>query len=211
MLPFAFVLCFLLQSTAIVVEAPQQPAPKPYVAPYTSMPQPPKLPKVDLHSCPFEGCQFGKWTAKSKVVVYSTWVFGRKPIATLAKGDEVTALTGVNVVREPGKGVFDRNVPLYGASKGDAAYMYQNCGEGEVDVWVHARFIKCADLNFSSSSGEGCQKDCDGRWLSLGRSEWWVQIRLKDGTTGWVQVDGNFDGADALARQTESRVIGCAV
>lgn len=196
LLPLA--LAFLLQSTAIVREAPQQAAPKPYVAPYTAMPQPPKLPKVDSNSCPFEGCQFGKWTATAKVVLYSTWESTRKPVASLAKGDEVTALTGVSVVFEPGKGTFDRDVPMYGASKGDTAYMYQNCGEGEVDLWVHGRFIQCADLNFSWRSMEGCHKNCDGRWLSMGKSEWWAQVRLKNGTTGWVLVNGNFAGVDAL-------------
>lgn len=196
LLPLAF--AFLLQSTAIVREAPQQAAPKPYVAPYTPMPQPPTLPKVDLNSCPFEGCQFGKWTATAKVVLYSSWESARKPVASLAKGDEVTALTGVSVVFEPGKGTFDRDVPMCGARKADPAYMYQNCGEGEIDLWVHGRFIQCADLNFSWRGMEGCHKNCDGRWLSRGKSEWWAHIRLKNGTTGWVLVNGNFEGIDAL-------------
>ncbi len=200
LLPLAFAVSFLLQKAAIAVDAPaQQPTQQPYVAPFVSMPDPPKLPKVDLNSCPFEGCQFGKWTAKATVVVYSTWESARKPIATLAKDDEVTALTGVNVVLEPGKVVFDRDVPLYGASKGDTAYMYSDCGEGAADMWVHGRFVKCAEPEFSWHEGYGCQKNCDGRWLSLGKSEWWAQIRLKDGTTGWVLVEGNFDGVDALA------------
>jgi hypothetical protein len=190
----------LLQTAVIAPDASQQqPEQKPYVAPFIAMAEPPKLPKVDLNSCPFEGCQFGKWTAKVTVVVYSTWESARKPIATLSKDDEVTALTGVNVVLQPGKGVFDRDVPLYGARKGDTAYMYQACGEGAVDIWVHGRFIKCAEPEFSWEPGYGCQKNCDGRWLSLGKSEWWTRIRLKDGTTGWVLVESNFDGVDALA------------
>lgn len=199
LLPLAFALSFLLPSTAMIAEAPQQSAAKPFVAPFTPMAEPPKLPKVDLNSCPFEGCQFGKWTARAKVVVYSTWESTRKPVATVAKGDEVTALTGVNLVLEAGKGVFDRDVPTYGALKGDTAYMYQNCGEGELDMWVHGRFIKCADLNFSGPGLEGCHKNCDGRWLSVPKSEWWAQLRLKEGPSGWVRVDGNFEGTDALA------------
>jgi len=201
-LSLALVISLLLQKGAIAgiaVDAPrQQPEQKPYVAPFTSMPEPPKLPKVDLNSCPFEGCQFGKWTATATVVVYSTWESMREPITTLSKGDVVTALTGVNIVLQPGKGVFDRDVALYGAKKGDTAYMYQDCGEGAVDLWVHGRFIKCADPEFSWQPGYGCQKNCDGRWLSLGKSEWWAQIRLSDGTTGWVLMEGNFDGVDAL-------------
>ncbi len=163
------------------------------------MAAPPKLPKVDLNSCPFEGCQFGKWTARTRVVVYSTWQSGRQPIATLSAHDEVTALTGVNIVLQPGQGIFDRDVPRYGAAKGDLAYMYRNCGEGAVDMWVHGRFIACAEPNFSWKPGYGCQNHCDGRWLSLGKSEWWAQIRLPDGATGWVLVVDNFDGTDALA------------
>ena len=200
LIPVAFAFSFLLQKAAIAVEAPQQqPAQKAYVAPFEPMPHAPKLPKVDVNSCPFEGCQFGKWTAKATVQVFSTWESNRKAIATLAKGDEVTAITGVNVVLEPGKGVFDRDVPAFGARKGDSAFMYQNCGEGAVDLWVHGRFIRCAEPNFSWNSTEGCQKDCDGRWLSPGKSEWWAQVRMQNGTSGWVLVEGNFDGTDALA------------
>jgi hypothetical protein len=187
-----------LQKTPFAVPAPVQAAPNRYVAPFTLMPRPPKLPKVDLNSCPFEGCQFGNWTATRKVVVYSGWNSTRKPIATLRNREKVEALTGVNVVLRPGKGTFGRDVPLYGAKKGDIVYAYQNCGEGAADIWVHGRFIKCADLNFSWRAEQGCRNNCGGRWLSLVQSEWWVQVRLPGGTTGWVRVDGNFKGLDAL-------------
>ncbi|HSB74032.1 MAG TPA: hypothetical protein VLC12_00200, partial [Terriglobales bacterium] len=64
----AFVLALLLQPAAIVSAHPQQPpAAKPHIAPSTLMPRPPSLPKVDLNSCPFEGCQFGKWRATAGV------------------------------------------------------------------------------------------------------------------------------------------------
>jgi hypothetical protein len=196
----ALAILLFLQTAVIVPVAPQrQAAQPPYIAPFVSMSNPPSLPKTDLNSCPFEGCQFGKWSATTRVVVYSTWESSRKPIATLSKADQVTALTGVNIVLQAGQGIFDRDVPHYGAKKSDTVYMYSNCGEGAVDIWVHGRFIKCADLEFSWQPEYGCQKNCDGRWLSLAKSEWWVQVRLKDGTTGWVVVAGNFDGTDALA------------
>lgn len=199
LVPFILATWLLLQQAAVRVEAaPHQAEQKPFVAPFVAMAERPKLPKVDLNSCPFEGCHFDKWTATKQILVYSTWEPARKQIATLQKGDEVTGITGVNIVLQPGKGVFDRDVPQYGASKEDTVYMYQNCGEGAVDIWVHGRFIKCADLEFSWNDGEGCQRNCDGRWLDLGKSEWWAQIRLKDGTMGWVLMDGGFDGVDAL-------------
>ena len=76
---------------------------------------------------------------------------------------------------------------------------FERSGEGAVDMWVHGRFIKCAEPLFSWAPGEGCRKNCDGRWLSLDKSEWWAQIRLKDGSTGWVQAMGKFEGTDALS------------
>src|SRR5437016_3815380 len=54
-------------------------------------------------------------------------------------------------------------------------------------------------VDFNACPFEGCQEDCNGHYLELGKSEWWVRVRLKDGRTGWVQVTDNFDGTDALA------------
>jgi hypothetical protein len=120
-------------------------------------------------------------------------------IADLRQGDEVIALTGVNLVLQPGKGGFTRDVPMFGAKIGDTLYTYQNCGEGAFDLWVSGRFIQCSDPNFSWKGGRGCQRDCNGRYLELGKSEWWAEIRLKNGGAGWVLVTDNFDGIDALA------------
>jgi hypothetical protein len=199
-LVLAFALSLLVQKSGIAVDpTPRQQQQKPYVAPFISMPEAPKLPKVDPNACPFEGCRFGKWTANTRVIVYSTWQLTRKPTASLANGDEVTALAGVNIVLQPGNGIFDRDVPLYGAKKGDVVYSYRNCGEGAVDIWVHGRFIQCGEPEFSWKPGYRCQSNCEGRWLSLGKSQWWAQIRLKDDSVGWVLVEGNFDGTDALA------------
>jgi hypothetical protein len=192
----------LLQRPAVGAIAVDKPQPhtdqKPFIAPFTPMTTPPSLPRVDLNSCPFEGCHFGKWTTNSKVIVYSSWELQRKTIAKLRSGEQVTAITGVNLTLKPGKGIFRRNSILYGAKKGDVAYLYGNCGEGAADMWTHGRFIKCADPNFSSKEGYGCQKNCEGEYVDLGKSEWWAQIRLKDGRTGWVLVSGNFDGIDSL-------------
>ncbi len=186
------------QAAITVAPGPQSQQKEAYVAPFTPMPEPPKLPKVDVGSCPFEGCQFGEWTAVKPVVIYSTWRAGRKLIAKLRAGEKVTALTGVNIVLQASKGSFTRDVPMFGAKKGDTLYMYQNCGEGAADIWVHGRFIRCADPDFSWKPGLGCQTNCNGRFLELGRSEWWAKIRFKSGGVGWVLVNDNFDGLDAF-------------
>jgi len=202
LIPLFFSLSLLLQRPAVgaiaVDKSKPQTQPTPYVVPFTEMPNPPSLPRVDLNSCPFEGCQFGKWTANTSVVVFTTWKSERKVVAKLQKGDEVTAVTGVNLTIKPAKGIFTQDSAMFGAKKGDIAYMYQNCGEGATDMWTHGRFIKCSDPNFSWERGSGCEERCNGKYTDLGKSEWWAQIRLKDGTTGWVLMTGNFDGVDAL-------------
>ena len=168
------------------------------VMPFTRMAKPPKLPKVDRDACPFEGCQFGKWTARSVVNVYSTWSASRQRIARLSTGQVVTALTGINIVHRPSKGRFTRDVAMFGAKAGDWLYSYRYCGEGAEDVWVRGRFFKCVDPNFSWKRGEGCQRDCNGRYLALAKSDWWVQIRFGVGRTGWVLGKQNFQGTDAF-------------
>jgi len=197
---FIFTFVMLQAVGAIRMDPNPQPAPKQeFVAPFVVMAQPPAVPRVDFNACPFEGCQFGKWTARKPVNVFSTWAAGRKVIARVKPGEKVKAITGVNIVLQVGKGIFDRDVPMFGAKKGDFVYSYEYCGEGEQDIWTHGRFIKCTDPNFSWKPGEGCQEDCNGHYLELGKSEWWVRIRMKDGRTGWVRVTDDFDGTDALA------------
>lgn len=196
------VLAFVLaQAKGAIVAASPQPAhsKEDFVVPFTPMAKAPDLPKVDHNSCPFEGCRFGKWTARSAVKVFSSWRSDRKVVAGLSKGEEVTALTGVSITIKPGKGTFTRDVPMFGAKAGDTLYTYKYCGEGAEDLWVRGRFIQCSDPNFSWKPGIGCQTDCNGRYLELAESEWWVQIRLKNGKTGWVRVTNNFDGTDSLA------------
>src|SRR5205823_13295764 len=61
----------------------------------------PTLPKIDEKACPFEGCQFGPWTATDQVQLFSTWKKDRKPLVTISKGEAVTAITGVHVTFEP--------------------------------------------------------------------------------------------------------------
>jgi hypothetical protein len=53
--------------------------------------------------------------------------------------------------------------------------------------------------------GYGCHQNCNGHWLSLSKSEWWVHIQLKEGSTGWLLLQDNSTGLDALADLTAHR------
>ena len=54
--------------------------------------------------------------------------------------------------------------------------------------------------------GAGCTHKCTAKVLKQGRTEWWIQIKTKVGTTGWTK-DASFDGMDALGGTGESALL----
>jgi hypothetical protein len=177
----------------IVLAAPQlDPSLTPHKAPK------PELPKIDENACPFEGCQFGAWTATEDVQLYSTWKADGKPVAKLAKGDAVTARTGVNITFEPSEIVVTAPMPAYGLKPGDTIFGYMNYGEGVFSAWFNGYWVEQFDGSGFSSENGGCSRNCTGKWLKEGRIEWWVEIKTKDGLTGWTNETSKFDGKDAL-------------
>lgn len=95
----------------------------------------PALPKIDEKACPFEGCQFGAWTATDNVQLFSTWKEDRKPVAVISKGEAVTAITGVHVTFEPSEIQVTAPIPAYGLKAGDTVYGYMYKGEGVFSGW----------------------------------------------------------------------------
>jgi hypothetical protein len=158
----------------------------------------PALPKIDEKACPFEGCQFGAWTATDSVQLYSTWKADRKPVATIAKGEGVTAITGVNITFEPSEIEVTAPMPNYGLKPGDKIFGYMNYGEGVFSAWFNGYWVEEFDGSGFSSPDGGCNRNCTGKWVKDGRVEWWVEMKTKDGATGWTNDTTKFDGKDAL-------------
>jgi len=121
--------CALLLATQLDSGTSLQKAPKPL------------LPKVDEHACPFEGCQFGKWTAQQSVPFYSTWRPERKALRTITKGQTVTALTGIYITIVPGDIEVTAPIPDYGLKPGDHVFQYMNLGEGVFNAWASGYWI----------------------------------------------------------------------
>jgi hypothetical protein len=162
----------------------------------------PVLPKIDYNACPFEGCQFGKWTARRRVVIYQTRAVRGRPVATLQKGEEVTALTGVNVTYEPSEFRVTAPIPDYGLKPGDTILGYMYLGEGAFNAWFKGNWVETFDDGPSieyGPFGSGCRPNCNARLLKPGRFEWWAEIKTKSGIVGWTKESNAFDGADALA------------
>src|SRR6201993_1836662 len=96
-------------SLLMLLAAPQlDPSLKPKLDPR------PVLPKIEKTACPFEGCQFGAWTATDNVQLFSKWAEDRKPVTTISKGEEVTAITGVHITLKPTEIQVTMSIPNYG-------------------------------------------------------------------------------------------------
>lgn len=163
----------------------------------------PQLPRIDQHACPFEGCQFGKWTAREPVHFYSTWKSDRKLLRTIAKGETVTAVSGIYVTYEPAEIEVTAPMPGYKLKPGDKIYGYMSIGEGFFNAWFNGYWVEEFDgSSISAPDGSGCRRNCTARLLKPARAEWWVQIKTRDGTSGWTKEGNKFDGSDSLALLT---------
>jgi hypothetical protein len=162
----------------------------------------PELPFFDWNACPFEGCTYREWTALKPVVVYDTWERTRTRIAKLAKGEKVTAITGVVIIFKPGIIRMDRDLPQDGLKRGDMILTYAYRGEGAWAVWFDGKYVNGFEVPYAKrADGKGCLEDCAATELQDGNKEWWAKIKLKSGKTAWVNMDKDvqsFDGVDLL-------------
>jgi len=156
----------------------------------------PSLPKINENACPFEGCQFGAWTATDGVQLYSTWKGDRNPAVKISKGEPVTALTGIHITFEPDEIQVTAPIPQYALKPGDTVFGYRNLGEGFFNAWFNGYWVE--EFDGSGVDGFGCEKKCNAKLLKPGHSEWWVEIQTRDGAVGWTQETTKFDGKDAL-------------
>jgi len=162
-------------------------------------PQPP-LPKIDENACPFEGCQFGTWTARQKVQLFSTWQSGRRPVTEVAEGEVLTAITGIHITIEPSEIQVTAPIPDYSLKPGDIVFGYMNHGEGTFSAWFNGYWVEEFDgSGIEDPKGSGCTHNCSAKLLKPGKTEWWVQMKTKGGLIGWTKETDKFDGKDSLA------------
>ena len=169
----------------------------------------PTLPYYDWKACPFEGCTYREWTALGPVAVYDTWKRDRRQLGTLTKGEKVTGITGVVITFRPGVIRMMRDLPEAGLKKDETILTYTYLGEGFSSVWLHDAFHAEYDITFTKwPDGQGCGgAHCAATYVDLGKKDWWAQIRLSSGSTGWVDMDhSEFDGIDILARLLQPRL-----
>lgn len=160
----------------------------------------PRLPYVDQHVCPFEGCSYRTWTARKRIEVYDTWRGGRRQLTSIRRGQTIDAIDGLVITERPGMIRMDDDLPTRGLRKGDTVLVYTYHGEFVSSVWVRGLFYPEMDLSFARGmDGGGCTARCAGTYIDAGASVWWARIRTSRGTVGWTRAAGAFDGQDLLA------------
>jgi hypothetical protein len=162
------------------------------------MPEPPKLPMIMEHACPFEGCSFREWAVIKDFDVFDTWKSPRKKLDTIRHGDRVLGETGVFVTWEPDRVRATRDVPALNLKSGDVYLRYMYEGEGFWDLWAAGVWYTEQDGAYARETGQTECKNCNAEVLSEGRKEWWVKVK-KGKLEGWTLEENQFDHMDVIA------------
>lgn len=166
----------------------------------------PPMPLEEAGACPFEGCQFGVWTARETVVARRSRSTSAARSFTVRKGETVTALTGVLVITRPGRVEFRERTDLLtkdgqiSVEPGETLYLLGYRGEGLTDAWFKGRTYHEVDgaMEFFNAICDTRPERCSGRIVERQRSTWWVQIRNGAGAVGWTNQADVFYGRDAF-------------
>jgi hypothetical protein len=179
--------------------------------PQSQLDERPRLPFTDDGACPFEGCQYGEWTARVQVVARRDANISSPVVFTIRPNEKISALNGRVITRQLGiikmlkRVVFDEvetsTVP-YSTHKvevpaGAVLYLLHEEGEGYCLYWYNGA-THHQDL-YAESVHKG---NDDFPWdvISVPKTEWWVKVKNHDGRIGWI-LNPNFQGMDALGGQ----------
>ena len=148
----------------------------------------PASPFVVKDARPFEGCQYGAWTAGSSANLYEK-VNGPLLNRQIQKGERVLARTG-EIHATPRKATVThvyKSDEEQGIHVGSIVYFLYPLGEGAAKVWHEGRTKDGSmDLTLQFDSPDTGSRSWD----------WWVEVRLEDGTIGWLKNPVGFEGMD---------------
>jgi len=154
----------------------------------------PKLPVIDYEGCPGKSNPIPNVKLVKDDLIYSSPDKGNL-VARLTAGQRVTVLAGANVVRQPDRAVIkyvshdDTHWPPVKA--GDIVLSYGWHVDGNMvfwskGVWFQEDIESVAEkgvCGFTSGFGPG---GCTIDIVKDGVIEWWVQVKTRNGVSGWV-------------------------
>jgi hypothetical protein len=164
---------------------------------------------IDKGACPFECCTYtgdnnsNKWKVTAKTKVYDK-IGSKKVVAVLLPGQMINAPTG-EVHTKPTHLRMTKDYNDFKA--GQDIYVLTSSGEGYFKIWHNGHYyeddtITCVMYEdpYAEEMDEKhyCyQAKTSSEVVSRGHSDWWVQIKLKNGKRGWALVGDNFTNNDA--------------
>jgi hypothetical protein len=175
------------------------------VQPQDSSTEGPTVPFEDEGACPFEGCVYREWTAKSAIRVRTARRIDASIAFMLRAGERVAALTGIVITVKAGRVQFRESRTLKTGSgsvridPGETLYLLTYQGEGFTKAWFKGKlFIDVDTVEFFNGVCDIEPSRCAGRIIEKSQTEWWVQVRNRAGGVGWTNEAEKFDGKDAL-------------
>ena len=165
----------------------------------------PPIPFEDPGACPFEGCVYGDWKAIEEVDVHAERRDDAPVVFKVRSGEGVKAVTGIVVITQPGRAVFDRRQRLTTATgsidlmPGQTLFLLTYQGEGFTKAWFDGKVYTDVDTaSFMNAMCTTKPEQCTGKVVEKPQWEWWIQIRNAEGQTGWTREPDKFDGKDSL-------------
>jgi hypothetical protein len=156
----------------------------------------PKLPFIDRDVCPFECCQYGKWTAGVSQRAYKSSNKESGLAFTIRPSETVYALTGLIITRKAGLVIVRKQTRFYDVTvpAGAKLYVLHLEGEGVALFWYKGASHR-GELYASSvhKGNEAYPWDV----LSVPETEWWARVRNRHGYAGWILNPRGFRGMDA--------------
>lgn len=145
-------------------------------------------------ACPFECCQYGRWTVLKDTILVAA-PGSKRTIGMAKKGSRATGLTGeVHLKPEPVVVVFDGVLP-----KDSIVFILDSGGEGSGRVYAKGKIIDTFlwYAEYCLDPSEVCWGETLLPPNERKKPVWWVKVRLPNGLTGWTDQTENFGGMDA--------------
>ncbi len=146
----------------------------------------------DRGACPFECCEYRNWVAKKDVITKRD-MSDQSPVAfRINKGDWVEGVTGVVLTTKLGQGRVNRPVVLgaHRVKPGTLVEVLNYAGEGVYKLRFRGAVIE-----------PGAYDDSSIDIVNEPTSIWWVNLRNKQGESGWSRKPAALEIKARVAKQ----------
>lgn len=147
----------------------------------------PRVPHVAQGVCPFEGCQYGTWIARSRLKAYKTEGDTSVVAFAIAPEERFQAIRGNVHVVKPGEVRVRRPVevdPGRVLRRGDRLYVLSYRGAGRYELW-HRGALFTAEAFWPPFVS---MERAAGEITTWPEMLWWVLVKAAQGRQGWLRL-----------------------